>query len=360
MRFPSTMSSYYAGQQVPAAQYPRSDEYSAPSTPHDYAYPRWNQQPDSQAQPQLGASRENPQALSLPPPPQPSQSFYPVQGQDTQHPAPAAAPTRGTHDSTPIQLLPVAGQLSARAPPVEIKPVMVQGDTTAVRSTPHPVPRMHAHQYHPYQRPSSTSGVPAEAQRRETTAQHIRFASQNNSPQAQPGSIMHSPGAGKTVFTSPMSEGTSAQATSPSLVSGSPLATPFVPLPAPPKQEAAVVDERRYLIRADTHYDAATRVLTALLELPGMKRRDLSITLATTPFNRLRHVTVSGSARAPFAPEGPVLRERKYGRFTRAFPVPADTTVDDIDAAMEDGLLILKIACGLPAASAEEHEIPIR
>jgi hypothetical protein len=126
------------------------------------------------------------------------------------------------------------------------------------------------------------------------------------------------------------------QGASPSFVSGSPLAAPregafapFVPLgPAPPQETTPAAVERRYIIRADTHYDPGTRILTALLELPGMKRSDLSITLATTLFNRVRQVTVSGQSRAPFPPSAPAaLRERKYGRFTRAFPVPADTKV---------------------------------
>ncbi|KAJ7019726.1 hypothetical protein C8F04DRAFT_975315, partial [Mycena alexandri] len=120
----------------------------------------------------------------------------------------------------------------------------------------------------------------------------------------------------------------------------------------------------RYTIRTDTQYDPTTRVLTALLELPGMKRRDLRITLATTPFNRVRQVTVSGTLASTSIVVartlGPVLRERKYGSFTRAFAVPAETKPDDIDAVMEDGILILKIQCGLPAASADEREIPIR
>ncbi|KAJ6532781.1 hypothetical protein DFH09DRAFT_933063, partial [Mycena vulgaris] len=116
----------------------------------------------------------------------------------------------------------------------------------------------------------------------------------------------------------------------------------------------------RYIIRADTHYDPGTRILTALLELPGMKRTDLTITLATTLFNRVRQVTVHGASRPPFPVAPAMIRERKYGRFTRAFPVPADTKPDDIDAAMEDGVLVLKISCGLPAAEPDEHEIPIR
>ncbi|KAJ7748679.1 hypothetical protein B0H16DRAFT_1319721, partial [Mycena metata] len=116
----------------------------------------------------------------------------------------------------------------------------------------------------------------------------------------------------------------------------------------------------RYTIRADTRYDPTTRVLTALLELPGMKRRDLRIKLATTPFNRVRQVTVSGTSRPPTFALTSMLRERKYGSFSRSFAVPAETKPDDIDAVMEDGILILKIQCGLPAASADEREIPIR
>ncbi|KAJ7698556.1 hypothetical protein B0H17DRAFT_927217 [Mycena rosella] len=120
------------------------------------------------------------------------------------------------------------------------------------------------------------------------------------------------------------------------------------------------MDDRRYIIRADTHYDPGTRILTALLELPGVKRRDITIRLATTLFNRVRQVTVHGASRAPFDPSTSAVRERKYGRFSRSFSVPPDTKPDDIDAAMEDGILVLKISCGLPAASADEHEIPIR
>ncbi|KAJ7164199.1 hypothetical protein C8R46DRAFT_901748 [Mycena filopes] len=158
----------------------------------------------------------------------------------------------------------------------------------------------------------------------------------------------------------------------------SPLATPlegaFTPSFIQQQQQApppAKTPTPRYTIRTDTQYDPTTRVLTALLELPGMKRRDLRITLATTPFNRVRQVTVSGTSRPPsFAPTssltpststlGPVLRERRYGAFTRSFPVPAETKPDDIDATMDDGILVLKIQCGLPAASADEREIPIR
>ncbi|KAF8217689.1 hypothetical protein K438DRAFT_1952569 [Mycena galopus ATCC 62051] len=368
-----------------------SDEYashSASPTPRDPNYqPQPWEQPQqesqhSQASDQLSQqaleqSQEHHQSLSLPPPPQ--QSLYPQQHQleDPQHLVPSQVPRGGTHDMTPIRLHPTG--TPGRSPPVEIKPVMLQVDTT-LRSTAHagpstrPASRARPH-YHPYPRPSSASGSTA-AHRREIEAHHhVRFSSQSNTPH---GSAQHSPAAGRQTFASPMSEygALAQQSTSPSFVSGSPLAAPpegaFTPI-APPETAAAELrpweppaasaEGRRYIIRADTHYDPNTRVLTALLELPGMRKHDLTITLATTLFNRVRQVTVNGQSRPPFSPTSapvPVLRERRYGRFTRAFSVPADTKPEDIDAAMEDGVLVLKISCGLPAASADDHEIPIR
>ncbi|KAJ7150925.1 hypothetical protein C8R43DRAFT_1096780 [Mycena crocata] len=345
-------------QQGQGAQYP-GDEYSAPTTPRD-TKSQQESQPSQvsdhiQSQQALEQALEQPQQhhqpLSFPPPP-PQQAVQALE--DPQHLVPSQIPQR------------VAGPPPGRSPPVEIKPVMLQVDT-AVRSTAHAGPstarpasraRPHQHQYHPYPRPSSA----AESTRREIEAHHhVRFASQTNTPQ----SVAHSPAAlTRQTFTS---EYTAPQP-SPSFVpSISPLAAPpestFAPFaPVPP----AATDQRQYIIRADTSYDPNTRVLTALLELPGMKKRDISIRLATTPFNRLRQVTVSGTSRPPFPPTtatttttAPALRERKYGRFTRSFPVPIDTQPDDVDATMEDGVLVLKISCGLPAEP-DEHEIPVR
>ncbi|KAJ7018563.1 hypothetical protein C8F04DRAFT_1243207 [Mycena alexandri] len=398
--------SYYAGQQG-SGQYP--DEYashSTPPTPRDPNYQpqsQWEQQPQSQHS-QISdqmSQQALEQALEVPPPPQQPTFHQPLE--DPQHLVPSQILPRGAHDLTPIRLLPVTGQPPGRSPPVEIKPVMLQVDTT-LRSTAHPGSSTrpasrarHQHQFHPYQRPASASG-----QRREIEAHHhVRFASQTNTPQMHPGSAMHSPASARQTFASPseypqqvsspaatrqtfasppMSDYAQPgqQGASPSFVSTSPLGAPaegaFAQnLVAQQQHAPPPTDERRYIIRADTHYDPGTRVLTALLELPGLKRRDVSITLATTPFNRLRQVTVRGQSRPPFllstsssssssttAPAPPMLRERKYGRFARAFPVPIDTQPDDVDATMEDGVLVLKIQCGLPAASPDEHEIPIR
>jgi hypothetical protein len=208
------MSYYGQGQ---SGQYP--DEYashSAPPTPRDpnYQPQQWEQQQqesqhsqvsDQMSQQTLEHALEQPQEhhqpSSLPPPPQ--QPLYPQQPlEDPQHLVPTQVLPRGTHDLTPIRLHP-----PGRSPPVEIKPVMLQVDTTT-RSTAHagpstrPASRARPHQYHPYPRPSSASGTSAAAHRREIEAHHhVRFASQTNTPQ---GSVVHSPAAGRQTFASPM------------------------------------------------------------------------------------------------------------------------------------------------------------
>lgn len=214
-----TLMSYYAGQQGQGGQYP--DDYaaqSAPPTPRDPNYqPQWEQQQESQhsqhsqmseqmSQQALEQSQQHHSPLSLPSP-QLQQSLYHQQLEDPRHLVPSQIPPRGTHDETPIRLLPVSGQPPVRSAPVEIKPVMLQVDT-AVRSTSHagpstrPASRARPHQYHPYPRPSSASGSTAAALRREIEAHHhVRFASQTNTPQA---SAMHSPASARQTFASPM------------------------------------------------------------------------------------------------------------------------------------------------------------
>ncbi|KAJ6616520.1 hypothetical protein B0H10DRAFT_2219520 [Mycena sp. CBHHK59/15] len=349
--------SYYAGQQ--GAQY--NDEYSAPPTPRD-AYPSWEleqqqqqQQQQTQDSPQQVSDMQSQQAHEQQQQPQlqqpqqqhpsPIPPLYQLQPlEDPQHLVPSQIPPRGTHDLTPIRLLPVgSGSGSGRSPPVEIKPVMLHVDTAA-RTTAAPArPRSHAATYHPYHpRPTSAS-----APRADFEPHHLRFASQAHTPPTP-------------VF--PMSE-YSVPPPPPPPASALPFtATSSSPTAHSPPRAPPPPEERRYIIRTDTYYDPATRVLTALLELPGLRRGDLRISLATTRFNRVRQVTVDGTSRPPYPRSRAALqlRERRYGRFTRAFPVPADTKPEDIDAAMEDGVLVLKIACGLPAADENAHEIPIR
>ena len=96
---------------------------------------------------------------------------------------------------------------------------------------------------------------------------------------------------------------------------------------ATPSQEAPPT--RRFIITSDVYFDVDSKVLSAMLELPGVKKADLSIKLSTCFYNRVKQVTVSGQSKPAFPEDGNrcKVRERKYGEFTRTFAVPQDTQV---------------------------------
>lgn len=135
----------------------------------------------------------------------------------------------------------------------------------------------------------------------------------------------------------------------------------------------------KFLIRTDLHYDNVTHVLTALCELPGLSRSDVSIVLSTNPVNRVKQVVVTAKPHQDMADDGYVLRERKSGSASRTLVVPSETTVrpsftidvdtrhssfyaqpGDITAEMCNGLLSLKIRFPPPSPQDDSQEIVIR
>jgi len=88
-------------------------------------------------------------------------------------------------------------------------------------------------------------------------------------------------------------------------------------------------------LRLDLH-EGADNTLTATFELPGLKKEDVSIEVHD---NRL---VVSGQAsteseQKPNGPEGGagtwVVRERRFGKFSRTLELPAGTKVSDFNAS---------------------------
>ena len=84
---------------------------------------------------------------------------------------------------------------------------------------------------------------------------------------------------------------------------------------------------RRYAIRADVHYGSEENVMTAMFELPGVKRSDLRVTMSVCPFSRVRQVSISGMSRSMLPLQGHSVRERKFGEFFRTMVVPPETKV---------------------------------
>ena len=166
------------------------------------------------------------------------------------------------------------------------------------------------------------------------------------------------------------------------------------------------VQPKRYGIRTDVHFNTEENVITAMFELPGVKRTDLRLTMSVCPFSRVRQVTVSGVSRGMLPQQGHQMRERKFGEFFRTLAVPPETKVrrlycasllapfhcpilvvvpcplpgfsktrsrksdasvcvclgcqpEDISVLLEDGILTLKIPGGTPAQVEQPQDIPI-
>lgn len=132
---------------------------------------------------------------------------------------------------------------------------------------------------------------------------------------------------------------------------------------------------RCYTLCTDIQFDTVDNVIVAMLELPGVKKADVRISLATCPFSRARQLTVSGSSRCALSTErGHTVLERKFGDFTRGICVPPETLVcqplhmhrwslkvvrqpHDVRATMEDGVLTLRIPGGQPAQVSQREDV---
>jgi len=98
-------------------------------------------------------------------------------------------------------------------------------------------------------------------------------------------------------------------------------------LPSAPLSLQPAVVERNYAIRADVFYDKDANLMKAMLELPGLKKSDLKITLSRCPYTCVKQLTVSGKSKPVFPDAGLAVKERRFGRFYRTMAVPSDTTV---------------------------------
>ncbi|KAI0753783.1 HSP20-like chaperone [Fomes fomentarius] len=87
--------------------------------------------------------------------------------------------------------------------------------------------------------------------------------------------------------------------------------------------------------RVDIHEDKDKNLLTATFELPGINKQDVSIDV------RNNVLTVSGESKfeSDRNESGYVVRERRFGHFSRSLPVPEGIKPEEIKASMENGVL---------------------
>ncbi|KAF8122598.1 hypothetical protein EV363DRAFT_1182372 [Boletus edulis] len=214
---------------------------------------------------------------------------------------------------------------------------------------------------HPYGRPQSAAGVVIARSRRDPEEGHsVRYSSSRQGSSS-----------GASLPAPLLSIATATATTS--------IATPRISgLPAAAVKNMGLINPgysasgATVVIRTDLHFNHETNVLTALCELSGRSKSDVTVVLSTNAMNRVKQVVVFAKPPRGLAEDGHghssgddggyVLRERRSGPVSRTFVVPSTTTPDDITVEMHDGLLSLKIQCPPPLSAREDdaQQIMIR
>ncbi|KAF8621335.1 hypothetical protein AX15_007870 [Amanita polypyramis BW_CC] len=355
---------------------PSGENYSTtPTTPIeglDFQLPQWETverehqqhqqqqqrlQQEQQHQQQLSHPRSHPptptmyqtiqldeQAGAVPPPPPPRvvSSRMHIEGvplHDTTHSGHGREGRSGLINTLDYSRL--SPQSSDVLHPISISPTMASTNGLVSRQTrARPEP-------HPYKRPQSALGT-------KTPTIPLRQMQEGSTRRS---STAHPPSSMQAVRSASAGSSSKSTATATQRRSG----------PSSPNPDAFEEMGKTYIIRADVNVDLESKVFTALLELPGVRRDEVRVTLSSCRYNGVKQVTIAGRTRDPFITSseggqglGKVVKERRYGRFIRTFAVSPDTKSEDIDVSMEDGILTLKINSAPTFVDPQIEEVPIR
>ncbi|KAI0043213.1 small heat shock protein [Auriscalpium vulgare] len=105
--------------------------------------------------------------------------------------------------------------------------------------------------------------------------------------------------------------------------------------------------------RLDVHENKDTNTVSATFELPGLKKEDVEIDVHNNV------LTVSGESKVESErnEEGYAVRERRFGRFSRAIPLPQGVKNEDIKAGMADGVLTVTFPKSAPESAPKKITI---
>ncbi|CAL1697465.1 unnamed protein product [Somion occarium] len=104
------------------------------------------------------------------------------------------------------------------------------------------------------------------------------------------------------------------------------------------------IEPRALRPRMDVHEDPKSNAVTATFELPGLKKEDVSIDVQDNV------LTISGESKLSSERDegGYVIRERRYGKFSRALSLPQGVKPDDVKAALDNGVLTVTFPKATP------------
>ncbi|EJD52293.1 HSP20-like chaperone [Auricularia subglabra TFB-10046 SS5] len=101
--------------------------------------------------------------------------------------------------------------------------------------------------------------------------------------------------------------------------------------------------------RMNLHEDKENNLVTATFELPGLKKEDITIDVHNG------RLTVSGEVKSATEEnkDGFVVRERRFGRFSRVLPLPQGAKHESIAASLNDGVLTVTFPKSTPEQEAK-------
>ncbi|VDC06853.1 unnamed protein product [Peniophora sp. CBMAI 1063] len=105
--------------------------------------------------------------------------------------------------------------------------------------------------------------------------------------------------------------------------------------------------------KMDVHEDKEKNVVTAMFELPGLKKEDVSIDVQNSV------LTVSGETKVDETKEqdGYAVRERRFGKFSRSIPVPQGIKEEEIKASLDNGVLSVSFPRTAPEAQPKKISV---
>ncbi|KAK7693164.1 hypothetical protein QCA50_002730 [Cerrena zonata] len=128
-------------------------------------------------------------------------------------------------------------------------------------------------------------------------------------------------------------------------------------VPQPILEEPQPKAPQRFSIRTDLRFDKVSGLMIALLEVPGLQKSDIKISLGICQRTGVQVLSVIGSSH--LASGDWVVQERKHGELARTLPVPLGTKPEDVTVELRDGILKLTVHPSAFPAGARPVDIQI-
>ena len=94
----------------------------------------------------------------------------------------------------------------------------------------------------------------------------------------------------------------------------------------------------------DVHEDAEKNLVTATFELPGLKKEDVQIDV----HNDRLTVSAESKISSEHEEKGYAVRERRFGKISRTLQLPQGVKDNEINASMQDGVLMVTFPKSAP------------